>query len=352
MWSGPLQLLIGILALICILVVGRVLLMPLAIAVLLWNLLDTVIHTLSGLRWQRWRIPRALATLISMAVVALGVLIVVRILSSQVDAIAREWPRYVTRLENILADAVAYMGEDVAQQFLSALRSLDLTATVSSVLGSAGSMLISFFLVITYVLFLMVERSHLPDKMVALLPDYQRRREVQRIILLISASLRRYLWVKTVMSIFTGLASYIILRGFSVDFAETWALIIFLLNYIPNIGSILGVVFPSLLALVQFESLFSVLVLSLSLGSVQVLIGNVLEPMFMGRTLNLSSFVIILSLTFWGAVWGVVGMFISVPMTVMVMIICAHVPQWRPFAVLLSENGQLGPHHGRRNLTS
>ena len=68
----------------------------------------------------------------------------------------------------------------------------------------------------------------------------------------------------------------------------------------------------------------------------------------MGRTLNLSSFVIILSLTFWGAVWGIVGMFLSVPMTVMVMIVCSHVPQWRPFAILLSENGELDLERDKR----
>ena len=89
----------------------------------------------------------------------------------------------------------------------------------------------------------------------------------------------------------------------------------------------------------QFDTLGPFFVLVLSLTAIQLVIGSVLEPMLMGHTLNMSPFAIILSLAFWGAIWGIVGMFLSVPIMVLVMIVCAHIPSWRWVAILLSKDG-------------
>ena len=139
----------------------------------------------------------------------------------------------------------------------------------------------------------------------------------------------------------TGTLAYAVLKPLGVDFAETWALLIFLLNYIPNIGSILGTVLPAVVALVQFDTITPFLVVAIGVGALQFLIGNVVDPMMMGRSLSLSSFAIILSLTFWGAVWGIMGMFLSVPIMVVVLIVCTRVPSWRWVAILLSGDGNL-----------
>jgi predicted PurR-regulated permease PerM len=132
------------------------------------------------------------------------------------------------------------------------------------------------------------------------------------------------------------------MRLIGLDFAETWALLIFVLNYIPNIGSIIAVAFPAVLALVQFETLGPFVVLVLSMTAIQLVIGSVLEPMLMGKSLNMSPFAIILGLSFWGMLWGIVGMFLSVPILVTIMIVCAHVPSWRWVAILLSKDGRIG----------
>jgi predicted PurR-regulated permease PerM len=107
------------------------------------------------------------------------------------------------------------------------------------------------------------------------------------------------------------------------------------------VGAVLGVAFPALLALVQFTTLGPFLAIAIGLTSVQALIGNVVEPMLMGRSLNMSSFAIVLKLTFWGTIWGFVGMFLSVPIMVLIMIVCANVPSWRWVALLLSKDGQI-----------
>jgi predicted PurR-regulated permease PerM len=110
-----------------------------------------------------------------------------------------------------------------------------------------------------------------------------------------------------------------------------------------NIGSALGVLFPALLTLVQFDTLTPFLLITLGLGVVQFIIGNVIEPAFMGKSLNLSSFMIVLSLTFWGLIWGIPGMFLSVPIMVVIAIICARFKGLRGIAVVLSADGSLLP---------
>ena len=124
---------------------------------------------------------------------------------------------------------------------------------------------------------------------------------------------------------------------FGLEFAIFFAFIIFLLNFIPNIGSIIAVTFPVIFSLVQFESLYlTSIFLALMIG-VQVLMGNFVEPKFVGNKLNLSPLVIILSLVFWGSLWGVVGMLLSVPIMVIINIILAAIPSTRPIAILFSE---------------
>ena len=139
----------------------------------------------------------------------------------------------------------------------------------------------------------------------------------------------------------TGFGSYLILIMVGVDFAAFWGFLIFLLNYIPTIGSLLGVVFPSVLALVQFGTYTEPLIVLGACSAIQMTIGNFIEPRAMGSTLNVSPLVVILSLVVWGTIWGVVGMFLSVPITVALIIIFASFPATRPIAIILSRDGQV-----------
>ena len=115
--------------------------------------------------------------------------------------------------------------------------------------------------------------------------------------------------------------------------------ITFVLNFIPNIGSIVATLVVALVAYVQTADTFTTVAVLSIVGAIQFFIGQVLDPFLLGRTLRLSSFGIIASLAFWAAVWGVPGMFLAVPMMVSVMIVCSHLPRLRPVAVLLSREG-------------
>jgi len=120
-----------------------------------------------------------------------------------------------------------------------------------------------------------------------------------------------------------------------------WAFVIFLLNYIPYVGSLVATLLPSAFAVFQFQSFSIFIWIFLSIQAVQIVVGNILEPKVMGKTLNLSPLGVLLALTFWGMIWGVMGMILSVPITSILVIIASRFPGTRFVAVLFSETGEL-----------
>lgn len=323
------------------LVLGRTLLVPLAISILLWNLLEAMIERFTSIHVGSLQLPRWIAAILGIGVVLLGLYLILSILLGQVDALGVALPRYVARLESLISGFTQWLGAEQSAKLRAAIAEIDLTQRILAVVASAQSFIITILLVIAYVGFLFVEGDHMTQKIGAMFPDPRRAQEVRSVVTAVSGSVRRYISVKTAVSALTGVSCYAVLRLLGIDFAATWALLIFFLNFIPNIGSIIGVSLPALVALVQFNTPGPFVLLVLSLTAINLVIGSVLEPMLMGRSLNMSPFAIILSLAFWGTVWGIVGMFLSIPIMVLVMITCAHVPSWRWVAILLSKDGRI-----------
>jgi predicted PurR-regulated permease PerM len=146
---------------------------------------------------------------------------------------------------------------------------------------------------------------------------------------------RQYLLTKTLISLGTGALTTVILWIFGVDFALFWGFLAFLFNFIPNVGSLMAVVFPVLLAFLQFDTLVQpFLVLALLVGT-QSTMGNIIEPKVMAFSLNLSPLVVLVALIFWGWLWGVVGMIIAVPMTAIIKIVFENIEDLQPLARLL-----------------
>jgi predicted PurR-regulated permease PerM len=152
----------------------------------------------------------------------------------------------------------------------------------------------------------------------------------------LTTELKRYVVVKTYVSVATGLVLGIFLSIQGVDYAVLWGVLAFLLNYIPNIGSIVAAVPPTLLALVQFGA-GGALITGSAFVVVNMVIGNVIEPRLLGRKLGLSTLVVWLSLIFWGWLWGPMGMLLSVPLTIIVKILLENTEQFRPVALLMDQ---------------
>jgi AI-2 transport protein TqsA len=323
------------------LVLGRSFLIPLAIAVLLWNLLEALIDGFRRIGVGRVRLPRSIATLLAIAAVGLLVYLIGSIILAQGGAVTEAWPRYEERLKTIASDLSLWLGPDYSAKVRELIGKFDLTRHAAGFFVTAQSFILNAILIVLYVGFLMGERRHVSQKIAALFPDAGQARDTDKMLSAISGGIRRYIWIKTLISLLTACLSYAVLRGLGVDFAETWAMLIFFLNYIPNIGSVIGVIFPTLLALVQFDTLVPFLSIAIGLTAIQLIIGNVIDPMLTGRSLNMSSFAIVLLLAFWGTIWGIVGMFLCVPIMMLMMIVCANVPSWRWVAILLSKDGRI-----------
>lgn len=152
---------------------------------------------------------------------------------------------------------------------------------------------------------------------------------------------RIYLWLMFVISLGVGVMTFVICTLFSVKGAAFWGFLAFGLNFIPTIGSILAVIFPAIYALLTFDDPAALGGLIVSLSALQFVAGEVLLPRMMGRHLNLSAFVVLLSLVFWGTLWGPVGMFVGIPITVIAVFVCSHMPGGRPIAILLSRDGRI-----------
>lgn len=318
---------------------ARVFVIPLAIALLLFALTSAAIDMLTRIRIGRVAVPGWLASVVVVLAVAALLLGLLGVVLAQIDAIVATSSTYIDRGGQALSLLFAWLGDDVAAGVVSAFRDIDFGSYLRAFAGSAGSFLSSTILVILYVGFLYAERPWFGRKLANLVADEERKHDVHDIVGAIATGVRRYMLVKTAISLVTALAVYVVLLAFGLDFAEALAISTFVLNFIPNIGSIIATLLPTLVALAQFGDWSVVMLVLLTTGVVQFGIGNIVDPMLMGRTMHLSSLAVILSLTFWGAIWGAVGLFLAVPIMVVVLIVATHVPRLRPLAVLLSRDG-------------
>ena len=330
-------------AVLALLVIGKSLLIPFAIAVMVWYIIDAIAAHIRQIRILGTQPFRHFSVLLALLVVVLLISGVVQMIGDTVEQVSIAAPSYQDNISKILAQFSSLTGIEVGPSLQHWASSLNLGKIIGNIAGAIMAIAGNAGLVAIYVAFLLLEERYFSIKLKIMFPDKQRRGRVEKMLQDIQIQIRQYLYVKTLVSALTGVISYAILVWVGVDYAPFWALLIFLLNYIPTIGSMIAVLLPTALSLVQFDTFTPFVTLLVSLGTVQMLIGNVLEPRVMGSSLNLSPLVVILALSLWGQIWGITGMFLSVPITVISMIVLGSFRPTRPIAVAMSENGRLRP---------
>ncbi len=249
------------------------------------------------------------------------------------------------------ADITGAQPPTVAQLLSSNATSLAQLAG-NTVSGLIGDMVLVFI----YVAFLIVSASAFSNQLDQIFARPTDRKRARRIGEQIRSTMEQYLWVQTALSIIATSLTYVTLLIVGLDNALFWAFVIFVLNYIPTVGSIIATILPSLFAIVQplnswpewmpDDSLLCGVIVFAGVSIWQFLIGNFVAPRMQANSLNLSPIVVLLGLAVWGALLGPAGMFLSAPLTVMVMIILAQVSGARWIAVLLSSNGNPGAYAG------
>ena len=291
------------------------------------------------LLWLQGRgVPRVLAVILILAVIlAFGSLLGV-LVGTSLNKFVSSLPQYQERLTVHLSPLLNWLvkeGVDLPKGGIgAAIHPENAMRLAANLLSAVSNVLANAFLILLTVVFFLLEAADLPKKLkTALKKPEGSLTTIERF----SRSANRYVVIKTLLSVAVGLATWLWLVILGVDYPILWGTLAFLLNYVPNIGSILATIPATLLALVQL-GIGSAILTVLGLLVIHNILGTIVEPKLMGRGLGLSPLVVFISLVFWGWVLGPVGMVLSVPLTSLVKIGLESSGQTRGLAIMLGSD--------------
>lgn len=338
--------------------VGASIIQPIVIALLLANVFQPVVRA-----FERRRIPGPVAVVFLSAILVWAIFQVAMLVQSNVSVLIGEtevteapileddgtvargedgkpllsrattWSRISKNLSDRI-DSQKYMSEDVKDSLKSALDSFDVQGAFTSLIGGGIDFSRTLMIILIYMAFIFAEQSIFKRKIMAIAGG--RRKEASSALDTMSRGVQRYLSVKTAISLLTGVLCYFLLIFTQVPYAVIFALLTFLLNYIPTFGSIVAGILAALTALAVHDSLVPAAVVAAGYVTVNIVLGSIVEPRILGRELNISPLVIIISVVVWVGLWGVIGGFLAVPLTAAIQIVLASSERGRPIAILLS----------------
>ncbi len=327
------------------LVLGKDVLIPLVLGIFIAYLLVALSHVLERVKLGGKPPPGWLALTLAIVLFLLFLTAMVQVIAGNVTDAVDAAPLYQSRLEALLAQVnsllASVFNRHEALTLTTIVQQFDLSTAVGKFASALQIVVGNTFEILLYVIFVLLEQRAFDHKLSAMVPEPAREKRLRAILGEIGRRTEKYVLIKTVISLIIGLITYVTLVAVGIDFAAFLGLLAFLANYIPYLGSAVGIAFPATIAVLQTgEWSLGAVVMGVLLAT-HALIGNVLEPRLMGRSLNLSPLLMIVALAGWGSIWGVAGMLLSVPLMVMTMITLAQFPKTRPIAVFMSENGEV-----------
>ncbi|WP_299359373.1 AI-2E family transporter [uncultured Paracoccus sp.] len=319
--------------------IGQSLILPLLVALIVVYVLTASATGLGRLPLLR-HLPRWMLTTAALIGFALIVFVFFAVLTDNLTQIAAAMPRYEENLDQIVSRMAFWLRiEDEpnwARVRQATFDQIDFRAWIGPTLSAMRGLGTTLFLVVLYAGFMLMERHALAGRLAVAIRDPERRSQVFQVIARINDRIGRYLGVKTLVNAILGGVSYLVMVSLGIEFAAFWAILIGLLNYIPYVGSVLGVLFPVLLAMAQTGSFATAGTTAALLTLVQVIIGSIIEPRMMGRAFNLSPLVVLMAVAFWATLWGAAGAVLAVPLTASFLIVLGEFPRTRPWGELLS----------------
>lgn len=333
--------LIAIIAIVFILMVTKAYLMPFILALLIWYIIRETRAFLQKNAFIRNRLPVWFQNLLVFVLIFIIIGLATRLLASNIEQFSKILPKYEANVSKINESLVQMFNFNLIESLEQYRGRINFSDLVQPILRGLSSVLGDGFMILLYCAFIILEEGSFHKKFIMIFNSDEQFEQVDEVVEKIDHSFSRYITLKTLISFLTGILSFITLKIIGVDAPVLWAFIIFLLNYIPSIGSLIATAFPTIAAMLQNGEVLPGIWVLLGVGSIQVLVGNVLEPRMMGDSLNVSPLVVIISLVVWGAIWGIVGMVLSVPITVMMIIVFAQFESTRSIAILLSGNGKV-----------
>jgi len=275
------------------------------------------------------KIPRAVSILFIVIFSFFIIYLLGLLFYSSGKTFASEFPKYGQKISSILASTQEQLKLTFPKlESVGWVEQFDMNRIGGFLLSSLGpffSFIALLFLIFIFLIFILAGRGNIKIKIEKSF-NKERSSQIIDIIQKIDNQIQKYLAIKTIVSFVTGVLATVVLMIFGVDFAIVFGFFTFILNYVPNIGSIIATALPLTVAAFQFETLWPAFWILIILGSIQMIIGNFIEPRVMGEGLGLSTLVVLFFLFFWGWMWGIAGMILAVPTAATIKIVCDNIP--------------------------
>lgn len=309
---------------------------PLALALFLMLIIDGLARVMEN---RIPRFPRVAALPLAITLTTLVIVLAAYAVAEHAGGFVTQLLAFEPELNTLVQNIGQQLGMDVPPTVEQLVAQMNLPHYLSSVAGELKDVLSGAAFVLVYLIFLFISRSGFEGKARTLFRTEEGYEHARAVFIRIRTGIERYVWVQTLAAVIIALGSFALMRIVDLDNATFWAFLIFVFAYVPIIGGAVGILLPPLFALVQFDTHWQALVLLIGAEAIHFVVGNFVAPRMQGMTLNVDPVVVVLSLAFWGAIWGVPGMFLSTPLTVVGIVILIQFPSTRWIAVLLSRDG-------------
>ena len=328
-------------SLVIILINGQSIILPFLLGVLLWLIMRAFTSALDRIDFIKNNFPNWLKNILSSAILLIALNFILSTLASNINELRLSLPKYEPNVELIIGKLNQVFHVDLLNMIQERSADFNFGKILSAIFNSLSGMISNVFMIILYALFVLLEETNFRSKLKVLFTSPAQGEHAMAMFHKVEKSIAQYFQLKTLVSLITGILSFTVLKIIGVESPVFWAFLIFILNFIPTIGSLIATIFPAVFCLLQFGEFTPSLTVLVLVGGIQVLVGNFIEPRVMGTSMNVSPLVTILALSFWGFIWGVTGMILSVPITVIMIIVFSQFEKTKTFAILLSEKGQI-----------
>jgi predicted PurR-regulated permease PerM len=324
---------------------AQAILVPIVLGALLAFLMDGISRSMGRIPLYAKYVPDWLRLMLTTVVLFVVLAGLISFFARNLDPVVRAMPDYLQRLSQTTSDVAARFDVEFELTWQSVDRlvfdNIDIQSlirmTVNSVSYSAGYLALVFL----YAILFLIERDSIPKKVAAIVPDDRSQSNVWQTIDLITAQIGTYFTTKTLINVVLGVLCWVIFLFFGLEFAAFFAVTTAIFNYIPYVGSWIAMALPMLFAVGDWGLNMDVGLLFAALCGAQFGVGYFWEPRLMGRSMNLSPVIVMVSLASWTAVWGLIGAILSVILTSGIMTIMSFFQATRPLAILLTNDGEI-----------
>jgi len=317
----------------------RAIFIPLTFAVFLQFIFAPISRFLENKKVPSFIIVLIIVILILIIFTGIG-----SVIYASANSFVTEFPKYETKIISYI-ETIVVKFEVPAEQvslylknkvnWLEIADKLSLSDVVSGTMGNFINFFVKLLLTVAFLVFIMLDRNKIFDRIGKVISQ-EKTIHSKDVLKNIESQVKRYLVNKTIISFVTGLFGMLFVYLFGIDFVVISGFLLFILNYIPSLGSIVASAFPVIICFVQYGFGWKLIGISASLISLQSLMGNFIEPKLMGTELNLSPLIILISLIFWFWVWGPIGMLLAIPITSALALIIKEIDSFKLFSAIIS----------------